>query len=68
MANSATDNNTTDDGVKKEPAEAFEEHLPLDKNQINEIQAAASINTQAFLQENKDNEADPVMESGPPTN
>lgn len=58
--NTAKDN-TTDDGVPKEPAEAFTEHLPLSKDKINEIQAAASINTQANLQENKDNDPDPVM-------
>lgn len=47
--------------LKKEPAEAFEEHLTLPKDAIQEIQTAASINTQANIQQNKDNPDDAEM-------
>lgn len=60
MANTAK-NKDTKDGVPKEPVEAFEEHLPLPKAKINEIQAAASINTQANIHQNKDNDPNPTM-------
>jgi hypothetical protein len=54
--------------LRKEPSEAFEEHLTLPKDAIQEIQAAASINTQANLQENKDNDPDAGMvKTQPPT-
>lgn len=49
------------DDIKHEPAEAFEEHLTLPKDMIQDIQAAASINTQANIQQNKDNEDNPPM-------
>lgn len=53
--------------LKHEPEEAFEEHLTLPKDMINEIQAAASINTQANIQQNKDNDDSPGMvETKPP--
>lgn len=56
------------DDIKKEPAEAFEEHLTLPKDAIQEIQAAASINTQANIQQNKDNPDNPEMvKTKPPT-
>jgi hypothetical protein len=55
------------DDLKKTPAEAFEEHLTLPKDMIQDIQAAASINTQANIQENKDNDAEPEMvKTAPP--
>jgi hypothetical protein len=47
------------DDLKKQPAEAFTEHLTLEKDAINQIQADASINTQANIEQNKDNAADP---------
>jgi hypothetical protein len=47
--------------IGHEPAEAFTEHLTLPKDMINEIQAAASINTQANIQQNKDNDDNPEM-------
>lgn len=61
MTKNTAKDNKVDDGVPREPAEAFDEHLPLDTAKINEIQAEASTNTQANIQQNKDNDPDPVM-------
>jgi hypothetical protein len=49
------------DDISHDPPEAFEEHLTLPKDMIQEIQAAASINTQANIQQNKDNPDSPGM-------
>lgn len=47
--------------INKEPAEAFEEHLTLPKDMIQQIQSDASINTQANIRQNKDNDDNPEM-------
>lgn len=47
--------------IGHEPQEAFEEHLTLPKSMINEIQSAASINTQANIRQNKGNDDNPEM-------
>lgn len=47
--------------IGHDPEEAFEEHLTLPKDMINQIQSDASINTQANIQQNKDNADDPGM-------
>jgi hypothetical protein len=53
--------------IRKEPGEAFTEHLTLPKDAIQQIQADASINTQANIQQNKDNPVTPeTAQTTPP--
>lgn len=53
--------------LKKQPDEAFTEDLTLTKDEIQQIQADASTNVQASIQENKTNDEHPDKTvTGPP--